>query len=68
MAASAWPHWASRTAATEPCVHFLLLSIRAEKEAADNEYESFLRFTGLDEADLPVVNLVDTELPPIVLG
>ena len=24
---------------------FLLLSIRAEPEAADNEYESFLRFT-----------------------
>ena len=26
---------------------FLLLSIRAEQEAADNEYASFLRFTGL---------------------
>ena len=32
---------------------FLLLSIRPERAAADNEYESFLRFTGLDEAELP---------------
>jgi GMP synthase (glutamine-hydrolysing) len=46
---------------------FLLLSIRAEQEAADNEYESFLRFSGLDEADLPVLNLVAGELPPISL-
>ena len=30
---------------------FLLLSIRAEKEAAENEYESFLRFSGLEEAE-----------------
>jgi GMP synthase (glutamine-hydrolysing) len=47
---------------------FLLLSIRAEKEAADNEYESFLRFSGLDEAELPMVNLVTTELPQVSLG
>ena len=46
---------------------FLLLSIRAEKEAAENEYESFLRFSGLDEADLPVVNLVSAGLPPVSL-
>jgi len=46
---------------------FLLLSIRAEPEAADNEYESFLRFTGLDERDLPRVNLADTELPAVSL-
>ena len=46
---------------------FLLLSIRAEREAVDNEYESFLRFSGLDEADLPVVNLAATELPPVAL-
>jgi GMP synthase (glutamine-hydrolysing) len=46
---------------------FLLLSIRAEQEAADNEYESFLRFTGLDEGDLPRVNLVESELPPLRL-
>ncbi len=47
---------------------FLLLSIRAEREAADNEYESFLRFSGLDEAELPVLNLVTTELPPVSLA
>ncbi len=46
---------------------FLLLSIRAEKEAAENEYESFLRFSGLDEAELPAVNLVTDELPRISL-
>ena len=46
---------------------FLLLSIRAEEEAAENEYESFLRFSGLEEADLPVVNLVAAELPPVSL-
>ena len=27
---------------------FLLLAIRAEDAAADNEYESFLAFAGLD--------------------
>jgi GMP synthase (glutamine-hydrolysing) len=31
---------------------FLLLATRAEDAAADNEYESFLRFSGLDERDL----------------
>lgn len=31
---------------------FLLLAIRPEDAAADNEYESFLRFTGLGERDL----------------
>jgi GMP synthase (glutamine-hydrolysing) len=31
---------------------FLLLSIRAEDAAADNEYESFLSLGGLDERDL----------------
>jgi GMP synthase (glutamine-hydrolysing) len=31
---------------------FLLLAIRAEDAAADNEYESFLAFSGLDERDL----------------
>jgi GMP synthase (glutamine-hydrolysing) len=46
---------------------FLLLSIRAEKEAADDEYASFLRFSGLDEADLPRVNLVESELPDLDL-
>jgi GMP synthase (glutamine-hydrolysing) len=46
---------------------FLLLSIRAETAAAENEYESFLRFSGLDEAQLPVVNLVAEELSPVDL-
>ena len=32
---------------------FLLLSIRPEHAAAENEYDSFLRFTGLAEAELP---------------
>ena len=47
---------------------FLLLSIRAEPAAAENEYESFLRFSGLDEGELPIVRLVDEELPPVDLA
>jgi GMP synthase (glutamine-hydrolysing) len=47
---------------------FLLLSIRGEAAAADNEYESFLRFTGLPEAQLPRVNLAHDELPPVDLS
>lgn len=46
---------------------FLLLSIRAERAAAENEYESFLRFTGLSESDLPVVNLAREVLSPLDL-
>ena len=46
---------------------FLLLSIRAERAAADNEYESFLRFTGLPEAELSLVNLATEELPSLDL-
>jgi GMP synthase (glutamine-hydrolysing) len=46
---------------------FLLLSIRGEAAAADNEYDSFLRFTGLPEAELPRVNLATDELPPVDL-
>src|SRR5690606_39001312 len=46
---------------------FLLLSIRAERAAAENEYESFLRFTGLAEAELPLVNLAAEELPSLDL-
>jgi GMP synthase (glutamine-hydrolysing) len=46
---------------------FLLLSIRGEAAAADNEYESFLRFTGLPEAELPRVNLAHDELPIVDL-
>lgn len=36
---------------------FLLLSIRAEDAAADNEYEAFLGFSGLDEGRLRRVRL-----------
>jgi GMP synthase (glutamine-hydrolysing) len=36
---------------------FLLLAIRAEDAAADNEYESFLAYTRLDEEDLHRVRL-----------
>ncbi|MCW2762865.1 MAG: glutamine amidotransferase [Marmoricola sp.] len=54
----------SRRVETKP---FLLLSIRAERAAADNEYDSFLRFAGLDESELPVVNLVAGDLPPVEL-
>jgi GMP synthase (glutamine-hydrolysing) len=46
---------------------FLLLSIRDEAAAADNEYDSFLRFTGVPEAELPRVNLAREELPPVDL-
>jgi GMP synthase (glutamine-hydrolysing) len=46
---------------------FLLLSIRGEQAAADNEYDSFLRFSGLDRRDLPVVNLSREELPAVDL-
>lgn len=46
---------------------FLLLSIRAEEEAARNEHESFLRFSGLDEPELRLLNLSREELPTIDL-
>ena len=36
---------------------FLLLATRADDVAADNEYESFLAFSGLDERDLRRVRL-----------
>ena len=47
---------------------FLLLSIRGEAAAADNEYDSFLRFTGLPEAELPRVNLAQHQMPPVDLN
>jgi GMP synthase (glutamine-hydrolysing) len=46
---------------------FLLLSIRSEQAAAENEYDAFLRFSGLAEVDLPVVNLARDELPALDL-
>lgn len=46
---------------------FLLLSIRAEPLAAENELESFLRFSSLDESSLQVVNLSREPLPALDL-
>ncbi len=47
---------------------FLLLATRPEDPAADNEYESFLRFAGLAERDLRRVRLEQRPLDPVGLG
>jgi GMP synthase (glutamine-hydrolysing) len=44
---------------------FLLLSIRAEPAAADNEHEAFLRFSRLPERELRRVNLAQESLPEV---
>jgi GMP synthase (glutamine-hydrolysing) len=46
---------------------FLLLGIRDEDAAADNEYEAFVRFTGLPEALLHRVRLERRPLGPVDL-
>ena len=46
---------------------FLLLGIRADDAPSDNEYESFLHFSGLDEADLHRIRLEQRPLGPIDL-
>ncbi len=46
---------------------FLLLATREDDAAADNEYESFLRFTGLSEATLRRVRLERGRLGPVDL-
>jgi GMP synthase (glutamine-hydrolysing) len=46
---------------------FLLLSIRAEGEAADDEYQAVLRFGGLGERDLHRIRLTHRALGPIDL-
>jgi len=46
---------------------FLLLATRAEDAAADNEYESFLKFAGLAERDLRRVRLERRPLGPVDL-
>ena len=46
---------------------FLLLATRAEDAAADNEYESFLRFGGLDEGDLRRIRLEQRPLGDVDL-
>ena len=47
---------------------FLLLATRAEDAAADNEYESFLRFAGLDESDLHRLRLEQRPLGDVDLA
>ena len=47
---------------------FLLLSIRADQAAADDERESFQRFTGLGPDELRVVNLVEDPVPDVDLA
>ena len=46
---------------------FLLLAIRAEDAAADNEYDSFLTLAGLDEGELRRVRLEQRALGDIAL-
>lgn len=46
---------------------FLLLSIRAEDDAAEEEFEAMLRFSGLDRAHLRRIRLEAEPLPPIDL-
>lgn len=47
---------------------FLLLATRAEDDAADEEYASFLRFGGLAEDQLHRVRLESAPLPPVDLA
>ena len=47
---------------------FLLLAIRAEDAAADNEYDSFLSLGGLEEGDLRRVRLEQRALGDVDLG
>lgn len=47
---------------------FLLLSIRAEDDAADEEYQAFMRFTGLGAAGLHRARLTSEGLPAINLA
>jgi GMP synthase (glutamine-hydrolysing) len=55
-----------------PVKPFLLLATRAEEAVADSEYEAFLRFGGLSEAQLVRVRLesapLDELLPDLDLG
>ncbi len=46
---------------------FLLLSIRAEDEAADDEYRAMMRFAGLDASGLHRIRLTHRPLGPIDL-
>jgi GMP synthase (glutamine-hydrolysing) len=62
--ARAHPRAAARVLRVKP---FLLLGTRAEDEAADNEYDAFLGFTGLDESSLRRVRLEQRPLGQIDL-
>ncbi|MDX1883801.1 glutamine amidotransferase [Mycolicibacterium sp. 120270] len=46
---------------------FLLLSIRGEDEAADDEYQAMMRFAGLDETGMQRIRLTHRPLGPIDL-
>ena len=46
---------------------FLLLSIRAEDDAADDEYAAMMRFAGLDERSMHRIRLTHQPLGPIDL-
>lgn len=47
---------------------FLLLSIRGEDEAADDEYQAMMRFAGLDERGMHRIRLTQQELGDIDLS
>ncbi len=47
---------------------FLLLSIRGEDEAADDEYQAMMRFAGLDEAGLQRIRLTHQPLGRVDLA
>ncbi len=51
-----------------PVKPFLLLATRAQDAAADNEYEAFLTFAGLQERDLRRVRLEQQPLAPLALS
>jgi GMP synthase (glutamine-hydrolysing) len=46
---------------------FLLLSIRGEDAAADDEYQAMMRFAGLDECGMPTIRLTHNTLGRIDL-
>ena len=47
---------------------FLLLSIRGEDEAADDEYSAMMRFAGLDESGMRRIRLTHQSLGAIDLA
>jgi GMP synthase (glutamine-hydrolysing) len=47
---------------------FLLLSIRGEDAAADDEYQAMMRFAGLDESGMARIRLTHNTLGPIDLA